>query len=93
LHKETSVRNRSFLAALAVLFLVYLSPLTADSRIIHRGIDVFTTPADGKTYYDFAQNPIPAGFFCEASKAFTGRVAFKGLPLATGVLGQLWGAH
>lgn len=75
-----------------VLFLINLSPLTADSGSIHRGIDVFTTPADGRTYYDFAQNPIPAGFFCEASKAFAGRVAFKGLPLTTGAPGQLWGA-
>ena len=47
---------------------------------------------DGKTFYDFAQNPIPAGFFCKGSKAFTGRVAFKGLPLATETPGQLWGA-
>jgi hypothetical protein len=84
------VRNRSIFAALVVSLLIGLSPLTADS--IHRGIDVFTTPADGKTYYDFAQNPIPAGFFCEASKAFTGRVTFKGLPLTTGAPGQLWGA-
>jgi hypothetical protein len=76
---------------LVVSFLIDLSPLAADSRI-HRGIDVFTTPADGKTYYDFAQNPIPAGFFCEDSKVFTGRVEFKGLPLATGASGQLWGA-
>jgi hypothetical protein len=91
LDKEASVRNRSILAALIVSLLIGLSPLTADS-IIHRGIDVFTTLADGKTYYDFAQNPIPAGFFCETSVAFTGRVAFKGLPLATAVPGQLWGA-
>jgi hypothetical protein len=86
------LKNRCILAVLAVLLLAGLSPLTADSRIIHRGVDVFTTPADGRTYYDFAQSPIPAGFFCEASKAFTGRVAFKGLPLATGTPGQLGGA-
>ena len=60
--------------------------------MIQRGIDIFTTPADGRTFYDFAQNPIPAGFFCKGSKAFTGRVAFKGLPLATGTPGQLRGA-
>jgi hypothetical protein len=84
------MRNRLILAALGFSFLLGLSPLAADP-VIQRGIDVFTTRADGRTYYDFAQNPIAAGFFCQGSKAFTGRVAFKGLPLATGVPGQLWG--
>jgi hypothetical protein len=70
------------------LFLLGLSPLAADSTI-RRGIDIFTTAGDGKTSYDFALNPIPAGFFCKNSKAFTGRVAFKGLPLTTGTPGQL----
>jgi hypothetical protein len=68
--------------------LLGLSPLAADP-VIQRGIDIFTTPADGRTVYDFAENPIPAGFFCKRSKAFTGRVAFRGLPLATEVAGQL----
>ena len=86
------MRNRSILAVLVIALLIHLPPLAADSRIIPRGIDIFTTPADGRTYYDFAQTPIPAGFFCEASQAFAGRVAFKGLPLATGAPGQLWGA-
>jgi hypothetical protein len=57
--------------------------------MVERGIDIFTTQADGKTGYDFALNPIPAGFFCKGSKPFTGRIAFKGLPLATEVPGQL----
>ncbi|HET9227150.1 MAG TPA: hypothetical protein VFR31_10810 [Thermoanaerobaculia bacterium] len=65
--------------------------MAADS-MVRRGIDIFTTAGDGKTSYDFAQNPIPAGFFCEASKPFTGRVTFKGLPLTTGAPGQIWGA-
>ena len=82
------MRNRSVLAVLVCSFLLGLSPLAADPTI-QRGIDAFTTAGDGRTYYDFAKNPIPAGFFCESSKAFTGRVAFKGLPLATGIPGQL----
>jgi hypothetical protein len=84
------VRKRSVFLALVFSLLLGLSPLAADS-VIQRGIDVFTTPADGKTYYDFSQSPIPAGFFCRNSKAFTGRVAFKGLPLATKAPGQLLG--
>jgi hypothetical protein len=71
--------------------LLGLSPVTADS-VIQRGIDVFATQGDGKTFYDFAENPIPAGFFCKGSKEFTGRVAFKGLPLTTQPAGKLWNA-
>jgi hypothetical protein len=81
------VKKSSILAALSFSLLLGLSPLAADP-MIERGIDVFTTPADGKTFYDFAQNPIPAGFFCRDSEAFTGRIAFKGLPLVTRVPGQ-----
>lgn len=66
---------------LVLSLLFSLSPLAADP-MIQRGIDAFTTLADGRTYYDFAVNPIPAGFFCKGSRPFTGRVAFKGLPLS-----------
>ena len=85
------MRNRILLAVFAVVLLVGISPLAADT-VIHRGIDAFTTTASGTTYYDFAHNPIPAGFFCKSSAAFTGRMAFKGLPLETGAPGQLHGA-
>lgn len=85
------MRNRIVLTVLMVSLLVSL-PLLAADPTIQRGIDVFTTTANGSTYYDFAQNPLPAGFFCDSSKAFTGRVALRGLPLVTGAPGQLWGA-
>jgi hypothetical protein len=85
------VSQRNVLTALVVSLLLGLSPLAAAEPVIQRGIDVFTTLADGKTYYDFAKTPIPAGFFCEKSQAFTGRIAFKGLPLVTETPGQLWG--
>ena len=85
------MRNRSVLAVLVVSLLLGLSPLAADPVIRH-GIDIFITTADGTTSYDFAQNPIPTGFFCKNSKAFTSRVALKGLPLATGIPGQLGNA-
>lgn len=83
------MRPRSVLAGL-LLSLVASAPLWAADATVRRGIDVFRTPADGSTFYDFAKNPIPAGFFCKRSQAFAGRVAFKGLPLATGAAGQLW---
>ena len=81
------MKNRTFLALLVSLPLG-LSPLSANP-VIQRGIDVFSTIADGRTFYDFSQSPIPAGFFCQGSEAFTGRVAFKGLPLATDPPGKL----
>ncbi|MEA2602641.1 MAG: hypothetical protein QOF89_3633 [Acidobacteriota bacterium] len=85
------MRNRGILlAALAVVLVA--APLAAAEPVIHRGVDTFTTIASGTTFYDFAQNPIPAGFFCKSSAAFTGRVTLKGLPLETGAPGQLHGA-
>lgn len=84
------MRNRSILAALVCSSLLGLSPLAADSTI-QRGIDAFATRDDGKTFYDFAQSPIPAGFFCKGSKPFAGRVALKGLPLVSETPGELHG--
>jgi hypothetical protein len=86
------VRNRGILLAVfAAVLLVGLSPLAADPVIKH-GIDTFTTTASGKTFYDFADNPIPAGFFCKGSEAFTERVTLRGLPIETEAPGQLHGA-
>jgi hypothetical protein len=84
------VRNKGIFAALVATLLFSLSPLAADP-VIERGIDVFTTTDDGTTFYNFADNPIPAGFFCKRSAPFTGRVALKGLPLETEIPGQLRG--
>ena len=86
------MRNRGILLAVfAGVLLVGLSPLAADPVIKH-GIDTFTTTASGKTFYDFAENPIPAGFFCKSSEAFTERVTLRGLPIETEAPGQLHGA-
>jgi hypothetical protein len=85
------MRSRRILVTLVCSLLLGLSPLAADP-IIQRGTDVFTTMGNGMTFYDFAESPIPASFFCKGSKAFTGRVAFKGLPLATETPGQLGGS-
>ena len=85
------MRRGILFAALAVVLLAGTLPLAADT-VIRRGIDTFTTTANGQTFYDFAASPIPAGFFCKSSPAFTGRVAFRGLPLETGAPGQLHGA-
>jgi hypothetical protein len=73
---------------IVVAFLLALPVLAADN-VIYRGVDLWRTVADGSTYISFAQKPIPAGFFCNGSEAFTGRVALRGVPLATGVAGEL----
>ncbi|MFN7963772.1 MAG: hypothetical protein U0002_21090 [Thermoanaerobaculia bacterium] len=83
------MRNSGITVLLLVMGLVAAPLLAADT--ISRGIDTFTTTKDGSTFYDFSKNPIPAGFFCPGSAAFTGRIAFKGLPLATSVPGALHG--
>jgi hypothetical protein len=87
------VRHKWILAVFLTALSLSLSPLAAaDGLVIKRGIDVFTTTANGKTSYDFAKNPIPAGFFCEDSAAFTSRVTLRGLPIETAAPGQLRGA-
>jgi hypothetical protein len=85
------VKNRMALTLLGLSLLLGLSPLFA-APVVQRGIDTFTTLGDGRTFSDFSYHPIPADFFCKGSKAFTGRVALKGLPLTTGTPGQLLGA-
>jgi hypothetical protein len=80
--------------SLAIVFLVSLfatSAFAAD-RVIQNGIDVWQTKGDGSTFYDFAANPIPAGFFCPGSAPFTGRVEFEGVPIVTDIPGALGAA-
>jgi hypothetical protein len=67
----------------AVALSLGFASVTAAAPVVERGIDVFTTLGNGKTFYDFADDPIPAGFFCKGSAPFTGRVVLKGVPLAT----------
>lgn len=82
------MRNKVILVMLVFSILLGLSPVSADP-VIQRGIDIFTTHPAAGSHYNFAKTPIPAGFFCKGSKAFTGRVALKGLPLTTKISGQL----
>jgi hypothetical protein len=77
---------RTGLVCLVALLLAL--PASA-GETIYRGIDTWSTPADGATYTDFASHPIPAGFFCAGSRAFTGKVALHGVPIATATPGEL----
>lgn len=87
------MKHKCILALLVTVLLFSIAPLvSADNSVIKRGVDVFTTTANGKTFYDFSKNPVPAGFFCADSAAYTGRVKLQGLPLETETPGQLRGA-
>jgi hypothetical protein len=71
--------------ALVVLSLLALTlgalPAVADT--LYGGIDIWSTKADGRTFHDFSGAPLPAGFFCEGSAPLTGRVALRGVPIAS----------
>jgi hypothetical protein len=66
------------------------SPVLA-AEVVPSGVDFWATAA-GHTHTSFASNPIPAGFFCEGSKPFTGLIAFQGEPLKAEPAGSLDGA-
>lgn len=77
---------------LIVLALLLLASAPLSATDIDRGVDLWRTLGNGTTFIDFDANPLPAGFFCEGSPAFTGKVVFEGVPLATDVRGGLRGA-
>jgi hypothetical protein len=81
------MNRKTVLFVLAFLALGTL-PALADS-IIYSGIDTWRTPDDGNSFTDYSSDPLPAGFFCAGSQPFTGRVEYKGVPLATGRPGAL----
>ena len=82
---------RSAVGAALILAVIGGSPLLAAEAagdVIHQGVDLWMTVA-GFAKTSFAQEPIPAGFFCESSQPFTGTVKFKGAPLAVEPAGSL----
>ena len=70
--------------ALAAIALLVLSavPAVAGVPVIRAGVDPWVTVPEG-TKIDFEHNPLPAGFFCTASPAFTGKIWLRGVPLAS----------
>lgn len=75
-------RASCLLALLALIALPALGQTT-----IRKGVDLFETSQTGGTQVDFSFTPVPAGFFCSGSSAFTGKVNLKGVPLATAPAG------
>src|SRR4029079_13519646 len=82
------MRKLSVVSIIALLALAAL-PAAAADRVIYNGVDLWNTPGGGTTFANFARNPIPAGFFCEKSEPFSGRIVFRGVPVATGTPGAL----
>lgn len=83
--------SRVWILSVVTAFLFVLatgSPVFAGEDTLRKGVDVWMTVAGfAKTSFD--QEPIPAGFFCEGSKPFTGTIIFEGAPLAAEPAGSL----
>lgn len=77
--------TRSRLLVLCTLMLLVALPALAERPIdrVPAGLDYWQTLGGGATAYSFSGNPIPAGFFCAGSAAFTGDVSFEGVPVHT----------
>ena len=81
---------RKLTSCLLVLLVSLIAfPAFAADPVIYNGIDLWRTMGNGSTFADFSKTPIPAGFFCSKSEPFTGRIAFRGVPLATNIPGGL----
>jgi hypothetical protein len=75
--------------AIFALILTLAVPAFAADRVIVNGVDLWRTPGDGTSFADFSKQPIPAGFFCPGSPAFTGRIIMKGVPIASSKPGAI----
>lgn len=85
-------RFSSRLSVVLALSLLVALPALAGGASITNGIDLWRTPGNGGTFVDFAREPLPAGFFCSGSPAFTGRIVFAGVPVKTLPANALGGA-
>jgi hypothetical protein len=77
---------------LLLFALVVLLSTPTFAAEVDRGLDLWRTAGNGTTFIDFSANPIPAGFFCHGSSAFTQKVIFEGVPLAADDPATLGGA-
>ena len=67
-----------------------IAPAVLADGVVESGADYWRSSTD--TFTSFADQPIPAGFFCDGSPMFDGRVRLEGRPLVTqpaGVLGEI----
>lgn len=78
---------RSTAAAVLAIALAAAAPAFA-GEAIHKGVDLWMT-VGGFAQTSFAEDPLPAGFFCDRSEPFKGVVKFKGGNLAVEPAGSL----
>lgn len=76
------MKTRRFIVALGLLLLVAGAAFAGSARI-SSGYDYWQTLGSGATRYNFAQQPLPADFFCVGSEPFRATVYFEGVPLRT----------
>lgn len=72
------MKSHRLLLLLALVLVA--SPAWAGERVAP-GVDLWSTPGNGRTFVDFSAEPIPAGFFCPGSAPFAGRIEFRGVPI------------
>lgn len=71
-----------WVVGLSILILA-LGALPVAAETVYSGIDTWVTHPNGQSFHDFSRAPLPSGFFCAGSEPFTGRVALRGVPLAS----------
>jgi hypothetical protein len=86
--RRSSILIHSVVGLAVILALIGSAPVQAGDDVIRQGVDLWMTVA-GFAQTNFAEEPIPAGFFCEGSQPFTGTVKFTGAPLAIAPAGSL----
>jgi hypothetical protein len=81
--EDMDLKNRFRAGWGLVLLVLLVVPAVANGSMVGNGIDTWRTPGDGSSFVDFAQEPIPADFFCVGSEPFAGRITWQGQPLVT----------
>ena len=76
-------RSLFAIVAIALFSMTAASVLAEGNKTLGAGFDYWQTLGSGATSYSFANDPLPADFFCRGSQPFKGEVAFEGKPLQT----------
>lgn len=86
LYTKPVMLGMAFLVGIALVIALFVTTKSrAQGAFIPEGDDKFETTNNGETYHNFANSPIPAGFFTSVggspSKAYAGNVPLEGVPL------------
>ncbi len=81
-------RKARWIGISAAVAILAVAPLWG-GQTVTKGADLWATAGGKLTVSSFERDPIPAGFFCEGSAPFSGKVELYGRPLATEPAGSL----